>query len=139
LFIFEDFADVFGHGVLAQTFALTDAFAVTADCCRLVLEIKPEHFFRFLGGANRLRQDCGRASEIVNFFSDDQRVAEFFAGVLLEVAGNVQVLGAAQYLLINEVEMMARYPPERSSFRRSIKSGQLRHRRSRPTRFRLRA
>ena len=48
LFIFEDFADVFGHGVLAQAFALMDALAVAADGWHLVLEIKPEHFFGFL-------------------------------------------------------------------------------------------
>src|ERR1700674_2654401 len=47
LFILQNLADMFGHRVLSQTLALTDAFTITPNCCHLVLEIKLEHFFGF--------------------------------------------------------------------------------------------
>ena len=42
LFIFEDFADVLGHGVFFEFFALGDAFAIVADGFGFVFEIELE-------------------------------------------------------------------------------------------------
>ncbi len=48
LFVLENFADVSGHGLFAEAFALADAFAIMANGGHLVFEIELEHLFGFL-------------------------------------------------------------------------------------------
>jgi hypothetical protein len=45
LLVHKDLADLFGHGELAQSFALTHSLPVIADGLVFIFEIETEHFF----------------------------------------------------------------------------------------------
>ena len=68
LFMLQNLADVFGHGVFSQTLAVTDPFTITSNGCHFVLEIESKHLLRLYRYPNRFRLDRRQASEIVDLF-----------------------------------------------------------------------
>ena len=103
LLLLENFAQVLGHGVLAQRLALPHALAIIPDRLVLVVEVEAQHVFGFLRRLHRLGGHGRLAAEIVDELRDDQRVLELFAGVFLELLRDRHVFGALQHLRIHDV------------------------------------
>ena len=93
LFLLEDFPEMFGHRVLAQGFALPDAFAVVPHGFVLVVEIEPQHLARLFGRLHRLDAHRGRSAQVVDQFGNDQSVLQLLAGMLLPALAKAKAKG----------------------------------------------
>ena len=89
LFLNQYLAMCFATRVLAQRLALANALAVITDRFVLIFQIDNKHVLGLLRGLNRLRNNFGHASEIVNLVGDDQRVLKFFAGMRYQLRGGL--------------------------------------------------
>src|SRR5450432_1852782 len=103
LFVDEDFADLLGHGVLAQGFTLPDAVAIVANGFAFVVQLEVQHFLGVVGSLHGFRCDAGHSTEIVDLAGDGKGVFEFLLGVNLKLIGDVHVRGALKNLRIHDI------------------------------------
>jgi hypothetical protein len=103
LFLHEDLANLFRHGIFSERFTLLDAIAVIADVFVFTLEIVVEHVFRIFRRAHWLGRDGQHFAQVVDLPRDDQGMIELLLAVDLQLCRDAHVLGAAEDLGINNV------------------------------------
>ena len=59
----------------------------------LVFQVEAEHLFGLIGGLHRLGRYRGHSAEVVDLVGDLQCVIQLLARVLLQLTGDVHVLG----------------------------------------------
>ena len=82
LLVHENLADLFGHRVLSQLFALANAVAIIADRIILVLQIETEQLTRIFRSLHGLRIYGGHCAQIIDLPGNDQRVLQLLLRVI---------------------------------------------------------
>src|SRR5580704_14850734 len=103
LLLHEYLTNLFRHRIFFKRFTLPDAIAVVANGFVFVIEIVPKHVFWIFRCTHRLGSDRWHFAEIVDLAREDQRMIELLLGMDFELGGYIHVLGAAEYLGINDV------------------------------------
>ena len=103
LLLAQDLADVFSDGVLLERLALLEAFAIVPDRVVLVVEIGAQHHLGLLAQHDRLGAAGRHPAQVVDVLRDRHRVLQLFAGVHLELLGDIHVRGALERLRVNHV------------------------------------
>ena len=71
LFLREDLANLFRHGILSERLALRNSIAVIANRFILIVEIVPKHVLWILRRAHRLGGDHWHLTEIIDLPGED--------------------------------------------------------------------
>src|SRR6202521_5330479 len=71
LFVDQDLANLFAHGIFSQLLALADSLAIIANSFSFVFEIELQHLFGFFRRPDALGLHRWHTPEIINLLSND--------------------------------------------------------------------
>src|ERR1019366_6440161 len=98
LFVDQDLANLFAHGIFSQVLALADSLAIISNRFRFVVEIELQHLGGFFRCSDGLGFNRRHTAEIINLLGDDQGVTQFLRSVLFKFARDVHELSTLQDL-----------------------------------------